>query len=213
MRIAFLPLDDRPVTRGAFLQLAAIAGVEVATPPRALLGARRLPADVEALWAWIDAGGAEADLLIASAELLIYGGLVPSRIGDEPPDRCLALAGRFAGLRRRAPHRRLWLSASNLRLPSTPDASEEPEYWAEYGPQIFAYSYHADRFAQTGDPESRRLAAAAQAAIPRKVLADVMARRARNLTVLLALVEQAGRGALDRLLIRQDDAPEFRPTP
>src|SRR5438309_1068083 len=145
MRIAFLPLDDRPVTRGAFLRLAAIAGVEVATPPRALLGGRRVPADVEALWAWIDTGGAEADLLIASAELLIYGGLVPSRIGDESLDRCLALAGKFAGLRRRAPDRRLWLSASNLRLPSAPDASEEPEYWGEYGPQIFAYRYPRDR--------------------------------------------------------------------
>ena len=209
MRIAFLPLDDRPVTRGAFLRLAAIAGVEVATPPRALLGGRRVPADVEALWAWIDTGGAEADLLIASAELLIYGGLVPSRIGDESLDRCLALAGKFAGLRRRAPDRRLWLSASNLRLPSAPDASEEPEYWAEYGPQIFAYSYHADRFAQTGDPDSRRRAADAQAAIPRKVLADMTARRARNLTVVLSLVDQAGRGDLDGLLIGQDDAAEF----
>jgi hypothetical protein len=209
MRIAFLPLDDRPVTRGAFLQLAAIAGVEVATPPRALLGARKLPADIEALWAWIDARGADAELLIASAELLIYGGLVPSRIGDEPLDRCLALARRFAGLRRRAPHRRLLLSASNLRLPSTPDASEEPEYWTEYGPQIFAYSYHTDRFAQTGDQASERLAASAERAVPPSVLADVMARRARNLSVVLALVDQAGRGDLDGLLIGQDDAAEF----
>ncbi|HYM91171.1 MAG TPA: DUF4127 family protein [bacterium] len=209
MRIAFLPLDDRPVTRGAFLRLGEIAGVEVATPPRALLGARRRPADVEALWVWIDADGADADLLIASAELLIYGGLVPSRIGDEPLDRCLALAGRFARLRHRSPRRRVWLAASNLRLPSTPDASEEPEYWAEHGPQIFAYSYHADRFAQTGDPASQRLAAAAEGAVPKPVLADVMARRARNLAVLLSLVDQAAGGEIDGLLIGQDDAAEF----
>src|SRR2546426_12523489 len=102
MRIAFLPLDDRPVTRGAFLQLAAIAGVEVATPPRALLGARRLPADVEALWAWIDAGGAEADLLIASAELLIYGGLVPPPTGAEGRARGPAASRRVCRLPRPA---------------------------------------------------------------------------------------------------------------
>jgi hypothetical protein len=209
MRIAFLPLDDRPITRGAFLHLAAAAGIEVVTPPRSMLGARRRPADVEALWAWIDGEAVDADLLIASAELLIYGGLVPSRIGHESLDRCLALAGRFAATRRRAPEQRTLVSASNLRLPQTPDASEEPEYWAEHGPQIFAYSYHADRFAQTNDPASQRLAAAAEATIPRSVLADVMARRARNLTVLLSLIEHASRGDLEALLIGQDDAAEY----
>jgi hypothetical protein len=209
MRIAFLPLDDRPITRGAFLRLAAAAGIEVVTPPRSMLGDRRLPADVEALWAWVGADAAEVDLLIASAELLIYGGLVPSRIGHESLDRCLALAARFAEARRRGPHRRLLVSASNLRLPQTPDASEEPEYWVEHGPQIFAYSYHADRFTRTGDAASQRLAAATEATIPRPVLADVMARRARNLTVLLSLIEQASRGDIDGLLIGQDDAAEY----
>ena len=209
MRIAFLPLDDRPITRGAFLQLAAAAGLEVVTPPRSMLGDRRDPADVEALWTWVGGDGADADLLIASAELLIYGGLVPSRIGHESLDRCLALAARFADARRRAPHRRMLVSASNLRLPQTPDASEEPEYWAEHGPRIFAYSYHADRFTQTRDAASQRLAAAADAAIPRPVLADVMARRARNLTVVLTLIEQASRAELECLLIGQDDAAEY----
>ncbi len=209
MRIAFLPLDDRPITRGAFLHLAAAAGIEVVTPPRSVLGARRHPADVEALWTWVGGEAVDADLLIASAELLIYGGLVPSRIGHESLNRCLALVARFADARRHAPHRRTLVSASNLRLPQAPDASEEPEYWAEHGPQIFAYSYHADRFAETNDPASRRMAADAEATIPRPVLADVVARRARNLTVVLSLIEHASRGDVDALLIGQDDAAEF----
>ena len=209
VRIAFLPLDARPVTRGAFLALAALAGWDVATPPTALLGARRQSGDVDALWRWVDTEGEDADVLIASAEVMIYGGLVPSRIGHEPLDRCLALAGRFGEARRRAPHRRLLLAASNLRLPAAPDATEEPEYWGEFGPRIFAYSYHSDRFAQTGDPSSQAQAAAAQAAVPQPVMADVLARRARNLTVLLSLVDQAARGDLDALLVGQDDAAEF----
>jgi hypothetical protein len=209
MRIAFLPVDERPITRGAFLALAGIAGVEVTTPPRALLGARRQPADVEALWRWVETEAVDADVLIGSAELLIYGGLVPSRIGHETLDRCLGLAARFADARRRAPHRRLLLAASLMRLPSAPDATEEPTYWEEYGPQIFAYSYHADRFAQTEDRSSQELARAAQAAVPPQILGDVLARRARNLTILLALVDQAARGELDALLIGQDDAAEF----
>jgi hypothetical protein len=209
MRVAFLPLDDRPVTRGAFLALAGAAGIEVATPPRAMLGVRRQPADVEALWGWVEGEGADADLLIASAELLIYGGLVPSRIGHESLDRCLRLAARFVDARRRAPHRQLLVSASNLRLPSTSDATEEPEYWREHGPEIFAYSYHTDRFAETGAAASQERATSARAVLPRTVLADVLARRTRNLTVLLSLVAHASRGEVDGLLIGQDDAAEY----
>ncbi len=209
MRIAFLPLDDRPVTRDAFLALAAIAGCEVVTPPRPLLGSRRIPANVEALWEWVGAEGAEADLLIGSAELVIYGGLVPSRIGHDPLARGLALAARWAETRRRAPHRRLLLAASNLRLPSTPDATEEPLYWEEYGPLIYQYSYHLDRYDMTGDPASRDLAKAAGEAVPAAILSDVRTRRARNLTILLSLVDLAARGVLEGLLVGQDDAAEF----
>jgi hypothetical protein len=209
MKVAFLPLDDRPVTRGAFLELAGAAGIEVTTPPRSMLGFRRQPADVEALWGWVDGEGVDADVLIASAELLIYGGLVPSRTGHESLDRCLRLAARFADARRRVPHRQILVSASNLRLPSTPDASEEPEYWSEHGPEIFAYSFHIDRFAETGAAASQERAASARAALPHAVLADVLARRTRNLTILLALVAHASRGEVDGLLIGQDDAAEY----
>jgi len=209
MRVAFLPLDERPVTRDAFLALAAIAGAEVATPSREQLGSLRRPADVDALWAWLDGPGAGADLVIGSAELVIYGGLVPSRVGHEPLERCLALADRWKAVRRTAPRRRIFLSASNLRLPNAADASEEPDYWAAYGPQIFAASFHEDRYEATGDAASRDRAAAARAAVPATVLEDVRRRRARNLAVLLRLVDLAAAGVFDALLIGQDDAAEY----
>jgi hypothetical protein len=209
VRLAFLPLDDRPITRDAFLLLAAIAGAEAVTPPRTLLGSLKAPGDVEALWTWVAGPGRDADVLIASAELLIYGGLVPSRIGHEPLDRCLGLAARFGEARRSAPHRRILVSASNMRLPAAADATEEPDYWAEYGPQIFSHSFHLDRYEQTRDPASQEIASRAGDAVPASILADVRARRARNLAVLLSLVDMAAAGTLDALLIGQDDAAEF----
>jgi len=209
VKIAFLPLDERPVTRDAFLTLAAIAGAETVTPPREQLGSLKRPADVEAMWAWLEGPGADSELVIASAELPVYGGLVPSRVGREPLDRCLALAARWAEVRRAAPRRRVYLSASNLRLPNSADATEEPDYWVEYGPQIFALSFHEDRYEATGDPASRERAAAAAAAVPAGVLADARWRRERNLAVLLRLVDLAGAEVFDGLLIGQDDAAEY----
>jgi len=209
VRIAFLPLDNRPVTRDAFLALAAAAGVDVVTPLRDRLGSLKSPADVDELWAWVNTEGAQADLFIGSAEMLVYGGLVPSRVGRESLDRCLTLVGRLRDARKRAPHRRLFLTASNLRLPSVADSTEEPGYWAVYGPDIFTHSYHNDRAARTHDPKSRALADAARARIPAAVLADVRSRRARNLAVLLTLVDLAADGILDALLVGQDDAAEY----
>jgi hypothetical protein len=209
MNIAFLPLDERPVTRDAFLRLAAIAGAHVATPPREQLGELKRPAEVEPLWDWLRGAGADSDLIIASAELLIYGGLVPSRIGHEPLDRCVALAERWRDIRRAAPNRPIYLSASNLRLPNSADATEEPEYWVEYGRAIFAYSFHEDRYEATGDPASRERAAAAASTVPKVVLDDVRWRRARNLAVLERLIDLAAGAVFDGLLIGQDDAAEF----
>ena len=209
MKIAFLPADGRPITRDAFLALAEIGGLEVLTPPREWLGQLKTPANLDRLWQWIDGPAVEADVLIASAELTIYGGLVPSRIGHEPLDRLLALAGRWREVRRRAPHRRVLLAASNLRLPSTSDATEEPMYWGTYGAEIFTYSFHSDRYAQTHDFASRGEADTAKAKVPPQVLADVRSRRARNLAVLLTLVDLAADGVLDALLIGQDDAAEY----
>jgi len=209
MKIAFLPADGRPITRDAFLALAGIGGIEVLTPPREWLGHLKTPANVDRLWQWVDGPAREADALIASAELLLYGGLVPSRIGHEPLDRLLSFTGRFEEIRRRAPHRRVLLAASNMRLPSISDATEEPTYWASHGAEIFTYSFHSDRYAQTQNLASRGEADAAKAKIPPTVLGDVRARRARNLTVLLSLVDLAAAGVLDALLIGQDDAAEY----
>ena len=51
--LLFVPLDDRPATRDAVLDLAAAAGVAVQTPDRTILGSRTRAADVHALWSWI----------------------------------------------------------------------------------------------------------------------------------------------------------------
>jgi hypothetical protein len=66
-----------------------------------------------------------------------------------------------------------------------------------------------DRYDQTGAPDSQERAQAARDAVPETVLADVLTRRTRNLTVLLSLVAQASRGEVDGLLIGQDDAAEY----
>ena len=53
--IAFVPLDDRPVTLQLPVMLGAIAGIDVRTPPRALVGRYLDPGSPDAILAWLGA--------------------------------------------------------------------------------------------------------------------------------------------------------------
>jgi GrpB-like predicted nucleotidyltransferase (UPF0157 family) len=78
-RLLFVPLDDRPVTRGIVADLARSAGMDLRTPDQSMLGDRFHPGDVERVWAWLDHEAEGASALIGSVEMLCIGGLVASR--------------------------------------------------------------------------------------------------------------------------------------
>ena len=65
--------------------LGAIAGVRVATPPRALLGNYLNPGDPHALARWLrDESPRDASAFILSTDMLDFGGLVASRAPGTP---------------------------------------------------------------------------------------------------------------------------------
>jgi hypothetical protein len=80
MRIVYLPLDERFCTREYFLMFTKIAGLDILTPPRELLGSKKVPADTDALENWLLENVKTGDSLIISLDTLIHGGLIPSRI-------------------------------------------------------------------------------------------------------------------------------------
>lgn len=126
-RLLFVPLDDRPVCRDFVIELARSAGFDVRTPDRRLLGDRRRPGDVAGLWSWLEtegrAGGADA--LIASAEMLCFGGLVASRKSVAPFEDLAPLLDRLERAGRRLP---TYLSAVIPRTPWEP-GDEDAAYW------------------------------------------------------------------------------------
>ncbi len=121
--LALVPLDDRPVTADLPADLARAAGVEVRVPPRHLLGGRRRPADVEGVWAWLDAQ--PADAVVASVEMLCFGGLVASRKSRATCADVLPLLERLEALASRVP---TYASAVIPRVPAQPTDEDAP-YW------------------------------------------------------------------------------------
>ncbi|MDR7418119.1 MAG: DUF4127 family protein [Armatimonadota bacterium] len=204
-RVLFVPLDDRPATRDVVLDLLPLLGVPWDTPPKDLLGHRRRPADLDALFRWVDRETPTADALIASSEVLLYGGLVASRLSVDPLDLLWRRLDRLARVAGRIP---TYLAAVNPRIP-TGGADEEPAYWESYGDQLRVYSSDLDAGEQTGDDVRLRKALETLDGIPATIADDLLRRRRRQLLVNLELIALAARGHLAALLIGQDDAEPY----
>ncbi|MGN9811584.1 DUF4127 family protein [Micromonospora sp. BQ11] len=193
IRVALVPLDDRPVCRVLPAMVAAVAGATVATPPAALLPAGRRAGDPDRLADWLRGTGADA--AVVALETLGHGGLIASRLHDEPVS---AVLGRWAALRDVAGP--VHASTVVQRTPDADDAGEEPDYWATHGRALHAYSaaLHRALDAADGAPSPRT-------DVPAGVRLDFLRRRQRNHTLNQVAVSLAAEGVLDTLVVGADD--------
>ncbi|MFC9343919.1 DUF4127 family protein [Streptomyces sp. NPDC057020] len=205
LRLALLPLDERPACSQLPAHIAAVAGVELLLPPDNLMPHVREPGDPDALGRWLVSAATEADAVLVSLETLGHGGLIASRTQPSP---VAVTAARWQTLAEIAatgtPVHAVTLIT---RTPDSPDAMEEPEYWDPYGPRIHALSAALHRAEQPDhpDPYRERELAAARAEVPHGIRSDFTRRRLRNHALNLTAMELAAAGILDSLVIGADD--------
>lgn len=208
MRIALLPPDERPNTRGYAVTLGEAMGAEVLTPPAELMPRFREPADTAGLAQWLAEVAPTVDHVVVSLDLLLHGGLIPSR---NTPDSTTDVLARLELLRELP----VPVTAYGViqRLPTYDNASrsrQEPEYWATHGARIGALSKAWDE--ETFGERSADEVAALRAEVPQEFLDDLLRRRMRNHAANLGAIELAADGVLDFLVISSDDtAPRGLP--
>jgi hypothetical protein len=201
--IAFVPLDDRPVTLQLPVMLGAIAGERVDTPPRELLGKYLESGKPDAIIAWLNVVAEPHSGYVVSTDMLAYGGLIASRVpGASYADAEFRLR-ELAHLR--AKHPGAWIGAFTtvMRLAPT-GVPAGTGFFAEYP----AWTY-LQQYANLHDPplpEEAATAARLRASIGEPLLDAYLGVRARNFGVDSLLVSMTAHGAIDRLAIGQDDA-------
>ncbi len=207
MKIVLLPLDERPVNTRYPRMIGDIAGLEVSLPPLSLLPNQRNPADTNALIDWLYDEARDSDGVVASLDMLAYGGLIPSRISNMRRNNTLIALHALEDLKQKYPG--LYVSAFNAitRIPNANDAIEEPEYWATYGKRLHRYSQlmHRHTAGENVAADLRRL----RDEIPAEHIRDFTQRRLRNHTLNLALVGSVAAGALDFSVICSDDTSVY----
>jgi len=209
-KVVFVPLDERPCNLLYPKQLAAMTDLDVVMPPVELLGNKKTPADTEAVSAWLLEAAKQADYLILSIDLLLYGGIVPSRLHDLTFEECARRLSVLDAIRAYNP--RIKIHAFNLimRVPNNNKEEEEPVYYQYHGKQIWQYSWLTDKRERDTltEEEAQRLEEVTQL-IPSEYLNDFIARRAVNQAVNHYAVELTKQGKIDNLVIPLDDNSQY----
>jgi len=211
-KIMYIPLDERPCNY--LYPQKIIKGCEDFTmlvPSKNMLGEKKKPADVDALWAWVESNITGCTHLIASIDMLMYGGIVPSRLHYLDNDTCGKRLERLAGLKKINPGLNILAFNLIMRVPSYNSSDEEPDYYEEYGMKIFKYSWFYDKVnrQKSADQDDLRELEAARAAIPEDVLNDYVGRRKVNSYVNMQAVKMAEDGLIDFLVLPLDDCAKY----
>ncbi|MCL2795788.1 MAG: DUF4127 family protein [Microbacteriaceae bacterium] len=206
MRIALVPLDERPVNTELPRQVAAIAGVELLLPPADAMPSFRTAADTAAIADWLRGVAGDVDHVVACIDTVVYGGIIPARItGDDPAESLRRLAV-FRELAMR-PDLRIAAAALVMRASDSYSNLEEPEYWDRHGRDIHALGGRLHR-ALIADAVGQQPDDAPETTVPDTIRGDFQRRRLRNHLVNLAALGLYEEGVLDALTLTADDTAE-----
>ena len=203
--IAFVPLDDRPVTAQLPVMLGRIAGVRVESPPARDLGRYLTRGDSDAIVRWLNHASRNREIadFVVSADMLAYGGLIASRA---PGASYADARSRLTELRAiRTARPTAWIGAFGTVMRLAPTGTPAAGgFFAGY--PVWTY---LQQYANLHDPPLPGEVATAERLrqqIPPATLEAYLQTRARNVAVDEFLLDLTADRTIDRLALGQDDA-------
>ncbi len=210
MKLLLLPLDDRPVTFVYPQMVAQAAGIETIAPPRKLMGSLVQPADPAKLMEWLEqASVSKPDALILALDSLLYGGLIPSRRSTITlPEVLKRVDSLKAWYKRSEKKPSISCQASIMRISDNYDNTEEKEYWAKYGREIYAWSQEMHKLTKNRQGDRTHLRTL-EMRVPPDIRQDYMDTRFRNFQALKKCLELVRDKQLERITLSLDDSGEY----
>ena len=210
-KILYVPLDDRDCNyEFPWLLSKMTEDIELLRPPYEWMGFLKTPAKRDKIWQWIFEQAPFCEYAILSVDTLIYGNIIGSRTHHYTLEECSQTMDLFRQLKRQNPH--LHIHAFNLaaRVAAYNDSHEDPEYWQNFGYDIWRYTWLLDkqsRFHITAE-ELQELTDLKEK-IPSEILDDFLTRRKTNRLVNLTSVELVKENIFDILTVPKDDTAEY----
>ena len=202
-RILLIPLDSRPAAGQFASMIGAMAGVETRMPPYETLGRFTKPGSPEAIYEWLesqDLTGVRA--IVASADMLAYGGLIASREDAATVNVAYDRLRRLIRFKReKAKGVRLYIFASTMRL--APTATKAAAPWRM---NLAKYEEIKDRYERLRDPSLPAALERLRGKVPAAQIVRYERTRARNYEVQRRLIKLAIGPEIDYMIYGQDDA-------
>ena len=208
MKIGFVPLDDRPCTRDFAAAVARIAGEDLTMPPAPLLGHFLTPGSPEGILAWLKEVGPELDVLVASIDMLAYGGLIASRSPEPEYNVARERVTALTSVKNAKPRLRILAFNVLMRISVTCSDAASARHWE----MVHRLSILEDRAslglcAEAELAEKDRLLVG----VPAHVFAQYKLARARNHALNLFCLDLVSAGIIDFVSFCQEDAHVFGP--
>ena len=209
-RLLYVPADNRPVSLQYVVDTFQAAGTTILTPPDSLLAARDQWGDADRLWNWVEEHCAEADSIVLSADSMLYGGLVPSRVHELSTETLQKRVERFGHLRTLNPSARVYVFSTVMRTPQFTAGGVEPPYYEKYGYRIFQLSALRDKkeVQELTKQENDKLIDL-EREIPAAVMADWQTRRNKNFQINAQLIHLMQKGELNYFVLGRDDTSPY----
>lgn len=201
-KIVVLPLDERPCNYDFVYKLFQSDELQMVRPKE--LGNKKAPADVQKIKEFLLEECEDAFGLILSVDMLLYGGLVPSRMHKEAPETLKERLQVIRQLKERNPKLKVYAFHCIMRCPDYDNADEEPGYYEHYGATLFKYGVikHKVQLGMATEEEAQEL----RSRIPAEVLADFEERREVNRMLNIETIRYYVQGDIDALVFPQDDS-------
>lgn len=185
-------------------------------PPASLFGKKKKAGNPDGLLRWLKTNLSNCDSLVVSLEMILYGGLLPSRLHHTSYgvlSRRLKKFFSIIRLRKKQGGKqdfRVYVFGLVMRTPAYSSDDEEPDYYARFGKEIFrrAYLSHKEEIEGLTRNETRELQKLEEK-IPDEIRRDYEGRRNTNRRLLQDTMQYFAKGEIDVLLIPQDDTARY----
>ena len=204
--MVYVPMDTRPVCKDYTVATMKAAGWDIMVPPEELLSSADRDGQPDKLLEWLEQNTTKAIAVVASADALIYGGLVDSRTHHIEPSVLQSRVERLLSLKKKVHSPDIYVFVTIMRSPKASAAPVEPVYYQEWGGKLFRHGALRDKVELQGlsRKENKELQELNRT-IPRNVIADYYDRRRTNIRTSELLLHGIESDSFNYLLVGRDD--------
>ena len=206
----YIPLDERPCNYRYPAMIYSISGNQLFLPPLYLLGYKKRAADVSGLRTWILDNLHGVEYLVLSIDMLVFGGILPSRIHHLSEEEMMSRLDFLKIIKDKYPYIKIFAFNLITRVPEYNSSDEEPDYYEDYGEQIYKLGYLSDKMElNLLNIDGQKELAAVEKSIPEAIRNDYLCRREKNHQLNQKAVQLVGEEVIDFLIFPMDDNSEY----